>query len=41
MFLALLRAHYNPRHAQAEVILSRGQKHIYARERELYYVNRS
>ena len=41
MFLALLRAHYNPRHAQAEVILSRGQKHIYARERELYYVNRN
>ena len=36
MFLALLRAHFNPRYTRAKMILSQGQKHIYACERQLY-----
>ena len=46
MFLALLRANFNPRYARAKIILSRakndsesGQKHIYARKRQLYCYN--
>ena len=34
MFLALLRAHFNPRYPPAKMILD--QKHLYARERQLY-----
>ena len=42
MFLALLSAHFNLRYACAKMILSRGQKHIYARERKLHcYVKMS
>ena len=35
MFLALLRAHFNPRYARAEINSESSQKHIYARERPL------
>ena len=36
MFLALLRTHFIPRYARTKMSFESGQKHIYAREHQLY-----